>query len=283
MLFSFMLFLLVQVCRSEWPPVVCDPQVSIENTIVTLTSPEQQEREFSCQLGEKFKKEAYINFEKKYSRRIFKKSHDSILGVTIMDGDTQLFNLRIHNDRIDSDGSKRSCFGVFTSTDIWLRIKLQPLFELKKTFISIHTAKNAAYESCMKFEINDVIDEFSIKIHAITDTGMVQTVHNVVDKQPQIEQDITQLEKELHVIKDRVRVVENFMENTVRKLTENRMLVYEKHDQMKRNLQHSHTLNGQKVKSHSIGLLFCVIVLCIILVFCRKCSGYNQWSREHLL
>ena len=278
-----MLLFLVKVSRSEWPPVVCDPQVSIKNNIVTLTSPEQQEREYSCLLQQKFKKEAFINFEKKYSRRIFKKSHDSILGITISNKNKILFNLRIHNDRIDSDGSKRSCFGVFTSTDIWLRIKVHPLFELRKTFISIHTAKNAAYTSCMKFEIDDVIDEFSIKIHAITDTGMVQMIHNVVDKQPQKEQDITQLEKEFHVIKDRLRVVETFMENAVRKLTENRVLVHEKHDQMKRSLQHSHTLNEQKVKSHSIGVLFFVGVLCIILVFCVKCNGYNHWSREHLL
>tara|TARA_B110001452_G_scaffold265783_1_gene271149 strand:- start:912 stop:1685 length:774 start_codon:yes stop_codon:yes gene_type:complete len=257
--------------------------VSIKGNIVTLTSPQQQEREYSCQVQQKFNKEAYINFEKKYSQRVFKKSHDSILGITIMNDNKNLFNIRIHNDRIESDASKRQCFGIFTSKDIWLRIKVHPLFELKKTFISIHTAKNAAYTSCMKFEIDDIIDTFSIKLHAITDTGMVQMIHNVVATQPQKKQDITQLEKEFHVIKDRLRVVENFMDNAVRRLTENRVLVHKKHDEMKRSLQHSHSAHDQKVQTHSIGLLFCFTVIIIIFVVCIKFNGYKHWSREHLL
>jgi len=283
MLFSFILLILLKLCSSEWPPFSCDPQVNIEKNIVTLTSPEQQEREYSCQLQQIFKKEVFVNFEKKYSQRIFKKSHDSILGITIMNGDKNLFNIRIHNDRIESDATERQCYGVFTSTDIWLRIKLHPLFELRKTFISIHTAKNAAYTSCMKFEIDDVIDEFSLKVHAITDTGMVQMVHNVVDKQQETKQDITHLEKEFHVIKDRLRVVETFMENAVRRLTQNRVLVYQKHDEMKRTLKHSHTVNEQKVKTHSIGVLFIIAIFGVILMFCIKFNGYKHWSREHIL
>ena len=281
-LLSF-LFLLLRVCRSEWPPVSCDPQVKIEKNIVTLTSPEQKEHEYSCQLQQKFKRQVFINFEKKYSNRIFKKSHDSILGITIMDGAKNVFNLRIHNDRIESGASERQCYGVFTSQDIWLRIKLHPLFELKKTFISIHTAKNAAYTSCMKFEIDDVIDEFSLKVHAITDTGMNQMVYNVTDKQEKTKQDITQLEKEFHVIKDRLRVVENFMENAVRRLTENRILVHEKHNQITRSLQHSDNVHEQKVQTHSIGLLFCFAIMTIVVLVCIKFNGYKHWSREHLL
>jgi len=272
-----LLFLLLRVCRSEWPPVSCDPQVKIEKNMVTLTSPEQREREYSCQLQQKFKRQVFINFEKKYSHRIFKKSHDSILGITIM-GDKNLFTLRIHNDRIESE--KSSCYGVFTSTDIWLRIQLHPLSELKKTFISIYTAKNAAYTSCMKFEINDIIDEFSVKVHAITDTGMVQLVHNVVEQQ---ETKPTQLDKEFDVIKDRLLVVENLLENTVRRLTENRVLVHEKHNEMKRSLQYSHDIHGQTVKSHSIGLLFCFTIITILILFCVKINGYKHWSREHIL
>lgn len=283
MLFSFILLILLKLCSSEWPPFSCDPQVNIEKNIVTLTSPEQQEREYSCQLQQKYKRQVFINFEKKYSHRIFKKSHDSILGITIMDGEKNLFNLRIHNDRIESDITERQCYGVFTSTDIWLRIKLHPLFELKKTFISVHTAKNAAYTSCMKFEIDDVIDEFSLKVHAITDTGMVQMVHNVANEQEEIKQDITQLEKEFHVIKDRLRVVENFMENAVRRYTENRILVHQKHDEMKRSLQHSHNVHGQKVQTHSIGLLFCFAIIVIVFMFCIKFNGYKHWAREHIL
>ena len=283
MLFSFMLFVLIKMCYSEWPPALCDPQVSIQKNVVTLTSAEQQEREYYCQLQQKFNKEVFINFEKKYSRRIFQKSHDSILGITITNDKKKLFTIRIHNDRIESDASESPCFGIFTSKNMWLSIKLYPLFELRKTFISIHTAKNAAYTSCMKFEIDNVIDEFSLKVHAITDTGMVQMVYNVADKQDITKQDITQLEKEFHVIKDRLGIVENWMEITARKLTENRVLVHEKHSEMKRNLQHSHTIHGQKVQTHSIGLLFCFAIIISTFVLYIKFNGYKHWSREHIL
>lgn len=275
------LFLLVKVCYSEWPPFSCDPQVNIEKNTVTLTSAEQQEREYSCQLRETFHNEVFINFEKKYSRRIFQKSHDSILGITIMDRNTNLFTLRIHNDRIETAEPRRHCYGVFTSTDISLQIKLHPLFELKRTFISVQYAKNGAYISCMKFEISDVIDDFSLKLHAITDTGMVQMVHNVA--QEETKQDTIQLETEFQSIKERLRVVEKFMNNAAQRFTENRILVHEKHDEMKRTLQHSYSVHGQQVKTHSIGLLFCFAIIAIILIICIKFNGYKHWSREHIL
>tara|TARA_B110000285_G_scaffold7206_2_gene7439 strand:- start:7680 stop:8519 length:840 start_codon:yes stop_codon:yes gene_type:complete len=277
----FLLFILMKVCLSEWPPVSCDPQVSVQKNVVTLTSPEQQEREYSCRIQQKFNKEVFINFEKKYSHRIFKKSHDSILGITIMNGDKNLFSLRIHNDRIESDASDRQCYGVFTSKNIWLRIKLHPLLELRKTFISIDTAKNSAYTSCMKFEINDVIDDFSVKIHAITDTGMIQIVHGVTDKPEKT--NITHLENELRSIKNRLRIVEDSMKITARKLTENRILVHEKHSEMKRSLHYSHDVHEQKVQTHSIGLLFCFAIIATILIICIKFNGYKHWSREHIL
>ena len=281
MLFSFILLILLKLCFSEWPPFSCDPQVSIKKNVVTLTSPEQQEREYSCHLQQKYKRQVFINFEKKYSHRIFKRTHDSILGITIMYGNTNLFSLRIHNDRIESDASDKQCYGVFTSKNISLRMKLHPLFELRKTFISIDTAKNTAYTPCMKFEIKDIIDNFSVKIHAITDTGMVQIVHGVTDKQETL--NITHLENELRVIKDRLRIIEDSMQIAARKLTENRVLVHEKHNEMKQSLQYSHSIHVQKVQTHSIGLLFCFAIIAIIFMFCIKYNGYKYWSRTHLL
>ena len=274
-----LLLLLVQTCRSEWPPVSCDPQVSVVQNIVTLTSLEQQEREYSCQLREKYYRQVFINFEKKYSARIFKKSHDSILGITISNK-KQLFTLRIHNDRIESDVSK--CFGIFTSTNIWLGIKLHPLLELRKTFISVHTTNNDVDVPCMNFETDGIVDEFLIKIHAITDTGMRQIVHNVVDKREQKNQ--TQLENEVKVIQERLRIVEQFVEHTERKLKENRGLVHNNHDEMKRTIQYSHTLNQQNVKTHSIVIMFCVGIISLILILCFKLNGYKHWSQHtHIL
>jgi len=278
-----LLFLLVHMCRSEWPPFSCDPQVSIDNDVVTLTSPEQQEREYVCKLQQTYNEFVFIQFQKKYSKRIFKKSHDSIFGITVINKDEPAFTLRVHNDRIETDATNHQCFGLFTSKKIWLRIKIHSLFELRKTFVSIHTAKNSVYTSCMKFEVDGVFENFRLKLHAITDTGMHHLVHSVTKNPPKSDQDITQLEKEFHVLKDRLRVLEKFMETAVHKLTQNRVLVHEKHDEMKRTLKHSHSVNEQKVKTHSIGVVFCFAIIGIILMFCIKVNGYKHWSREHIL
>ena len=163
MLFFFF-FCLFRVCQSEWPPFMCEKEVAIRKNRVILTSSTQQQREYSCQMQETFTNATFIEFERKYGQQRFQEVHDSIMGFSITSKKRHLFNIQIHNDHIESDASQRKCYDIFTSKRIWMKIQLHPLPELRKTFVSVHISHNNVYSPCFNFELNTIIEEFSLKM-----------------------------------------------------------------------------------------------------------------------
>ena len=283
MLFFFF-FCLFRVCQSEWPPFMCEKEVAIRKNRVILTSSTQQQREYSCQMQETFTNATFIEFERKYGQQRFQEVHDSIMGFSITSKKRHLFNIQIHNDHIESDASQRKCYDIFTSKRIWMKIQLHPLPELRKTFVSVHISHNNVYSPCFNFELNTIIEEFSMKMHAITDSGMQQSVL-AVSTHPRVDTVLKNVE--LATVKKRLAVVEKGMEDILDGLRENREWVHAKHDEIqtsvKRSLKHTHTTTSQKVYTHSFGVISLLVMFTIGLCAFVKYNTYTTKRMEHIL
>jgi hypothetical protein len=208
----FYFLVLLPLVFAELPPSICNNQRggNIDSGQIALTSPSTETE--SCTFAKKFKESAYFELQRFYTgnEKRYKHSRDSLLGITIKTPSTK-FDVQIHNDRIEmsSPVSKR-CFGMFKHPRKWkLLIQMYTFIDIQKTVFSVSSSRSNRFKDCFQFEIDDVVDFFQVGIHATTQTGMTQIIHNLDDISPEntevfasnkLVKDVEELRKELNSV-----------------------------------------------------------------------------------
>ena len=269
-------------CLAEWPPRLCDPQVNITQNTVTLTSPALSRQEYSCTLQDRFEDAIFIDLERQYSNRRFTKAHDSILGLTMSHPGGE-FSVRVHNDRIETNETPRQCRGIFASQRTRLKIEFRALPELLKTFVSVMKWTNNQFVRCLTFELDKLIYGVTLKVHAITDTGMIQRIHDISkhDKKNK------KVEEELVLLKNQLSMTQTTLRTTIERLEQNHLLVHDKHTEMQKALEnsmrHSDTRIALKVRHHSYGFISVIVLSSILMCAFVKYNSYAKKRIEHIL
>jgi len=276
-------------CLAEWPPSSCHPRVDVKQTTVTLTSPQLSDEEYDCTLQEQFEDTIFIDMERKYSNKRFEKAHDSILGLTMSHPGGE-FSILVHNDRITTHQSPQQCRGLFASRRTRLKIEFTPLPEMRKTFVSVRRMANGRFVQCLSFDLDELFYSVRLKIHAITETGMIQSIHGIskydTNKQ-KMESQHEQFEQELQQVKEQVQIVQSTLRDTIEKLERNHVLVHDKHNEMKRvlenSMRHSDSRIAQKVRHHSHGFFFVVVLSSVLMCAFIKYNSFAKKRIEHIL
>lgn len=296
---------------AEWPPRSCPYNVKPIGTGIFLTNPKKRIFDTSCSLTEPYHETVYVEVSRKYGPTNTKSKH-SIFSVTVENlkySDKQLqesFVINMKNDLVEiiskKTQSKNSCFGIFASSggnNVWMRLRVHPLPELQKTFVSVATWTDDSmfFIQCAQVEVDTLFETFEIKLSAFTDTKMTQIVHNVTSLRPVLWKSTPFSYRD---ISHKFVHVEEQIKYLVKKLTENENIVHTLKMELQNNNQkaktvfadihgkvnqnHIHflsTLSGLKTKLFVAGSGVCLMII-LATLFSVKCrSGQKRF--EHIL
>lgn len=270
---------------AEWPPSSCDPQVDITGTTVTLTGGTLSNTEYTCTIREQFFDSIFINMERKYSDNLFKKAGDSILGLTMIHPGGQN-SILVHDDRIEMAEFPHKCRGIFTSKRTLLKIQLHR--SRGKTIVTVMTMTKNQYRRCLTFKINELIDGITLKIHATTNTGMIQRIHSISSHDTSDRRYGTEnIEKELSLLKEQLSITQNTLRTTIERLEQNHLLVHDNHNEMKKaldsSMRHTDSRIALKVRHHSYGFISVIVISSILMCVFIKYNGYTKKRIEHII
>lgn len=178
----FCLFILLPLAFAELPSSMCNNGIKNRQGQIALTGPSSSTETSSCTFAKKFKGEAYFELERFYTgnEKRYKHSRDSLIGITVKTQATT-FDVQIHNDRIEMLGaSPKRCFGMFKGTLKWrVHLQMHTFIDIQKTVVSVGSSRSGRFKDCFQFEIEAVVDFFQVSVHASTQTGMTQIIHNL--------------------------------------------------------------------------------------------------------
>jgi len=270
-------------CLAEWPPSSCDPQVDIRGNMVTLTGVSNKENQ--CTIREQFFDNIFINLERKYSDNNLKITGDSILGLTMIHPGGQ-HTILVHDNRIEM--AERKCRGMFMSNTL---LKIQIRRAANKTTVYVMKMTNNQFSQCLNFDINELINGITLKIHATTDTGMIQIIHGIsshdvsskkyrqISKKP--------IKEEIRWLKTQLTDTQDTLRTTIERLEQNHLLVRDNHNEMKKvldsSLRHTDSRIALKVRHHSYGLISVIVISSILMCVFIKYNGYTRKRIEHIL
>lgn len=217
MFYMFCLFILLPLFASaELPPSMCNNGIKNNQGQIALTGPSSSSEMSSCSFTKKFTETAYFELQRFYTgnEKRYKHSRDSLLGITVKSTEAP-FDIQIHNDRIEMPGdTPKRCFGAFKHPKKWkLRIQMHTFIDIQKTVVSVASSRSGRFKDCFQFEIDAVVYFFQVTVHATTQTGMTQIIHNVDESVPEdtetfawhkLAKDVEELRKDLDSMRNRL-------------------------------------------------------------------------------
>ena len=192
-----LLFFLFSSVRAEWPPKNCRRASTGTSVVIT----DQRSKNSVCEMSEEFGDNIYVQFKRTYTKQPTEAS-DSTLGMAFNFDGHERFTLEIHNDRLlvkpgenmkrDITVKKQECLSILARKDPsinhWVRVRINHLQELKRTFISVDLTsyEGTSFMSCVRFEMPIISTMFTLKLFGFTLSGMRQEVTMVTKEVPSL-------------------------------------------------------------------------------------------------
>lgn len=270
------LFAFIPLALAGWPPRQCTPGTMIQGADVILTSDVQHDN--ACTHSDRYANVAYIKISRSYGIPT-NDNTDSKMSIQIQTG-RDTFDLTIYNDEINFH--EESCT-VLTASDspnefFWLRVRMSPLRELRKTFFSLSIAESGSsnFVDCAKFEHGTVLNQFKMSFKAKTNSNMIQTVHQVTTQRPNIEVGAATnvLEMRIERLEERLRRVQS----TLTEYMQSHDTLVEqseaRHTSLKSSVSEAHNRIVHRTNAH--GMVYIFLFVMIMICGC----AYVRWKRK---
>jgi len=291
-----MVFVMVS---SEWPPPSCADPLRFSGAngkVMELTDYRTRNLNSECVLDDVFGPLTYIKFRRVFSgREIHPKTQSTISFDFIFDGSPK-FQIELNNDRlriVDLDVQNMlrkpmECSASLASNNpdwtSWMRIRMNNLYEIKRTFVSVDLAEfeSSIFLPCVRFEMDLIPIKFNLRVNAKTDSGMVQAIHDITTTRPSLIPPQTPLNSRMDKLERSIVQLQDTLHNYMQEHDKHVSKTKKQTVDIRRRVTSAKNRLEDRYSQHLILTAF-ALLLAGILICCFVSFKFQRAKRFHLL
>jgi len=274
----FFVLLYFVAVSAEWPPKTCTRDATIKDGALQLTSSGTVQS--TCKLAQMYDNEVYVSMSRFYTNKNhnYRRVLDSKIVLTVNDDtDSPLFDVEIHSDKVqtilkraDKGVPPNRCFGIFFNEKPWqLKVEVQSFYDLQKTVVGVATSKHGrGFKSCFRFELDRTLQQFTLDVGGMTESGMEQWVHDVratsfLKATGDVSTRVVSLERDLKALTQKVKSLTSVVSQQTANHNQRIDRVDSRHTEMRKDLRSSQSRNTLSIQRYSYMSWTLVVFVCV--------------------
>ena len=210
----FWLLFLVSAVAADWPPMDCPAPITVSDDVLVLSSYRTRNIDTKCELDDLYSDVVFMQFGRHYKHSVAPAAR---MNIEFMFGDVLQFDINIASERltVGSIEDSKGCDAVLSSnTDdwrSWMRIRVNHLREVAKTFVSIDlkSSSDLHFMPCARFEIKYTEPFFRLNVGAYVESDVNQEIYLITTDMPNFNVEEVNTDKRLSRLEHKVSRLQN--------------------------------------------------------------------------